>query len=286
MKKLLSDTVSLPLSLKISHLAKARLVEVMRQQASTVADEQAAQTLEEALRYYGVDDTSKAHQIAVEASRRIGLHIQGMRGPQNIAVHVNHIEFLGTLTPTEDFLSLPDVSPGDSNVAAILEHLRKHLSDEDMENCFKYELSFDLFNSTRMGERTAWTFFISIIKGTSIRRTPPTGARAAQSTVPVTGSRVAGAVKVLFAEAPAKEDTFDTIEARLREQFGEDVELVREYPEGGDQAALRAMIAKHQPAVIVLRSKTTSFNAAKKGGDEGIFEFAKDNGVKVLMRAG
>ncbi|MCX5666758.1 MAG: hypothetical protein NTY34_00370, partial [Candidatus Omnitrophica bacterium] len=102
-----------------------------------------------------------------------------------------------------------------------------------------------------------------------------------QSPVPIPSK-----IKVLFADDPANKETLDVIRKELAWRFGGDVEIIAEHGGGNDKDWLRARIEKYKPNVIIVRSDTKAFKPEGEGADPGIFEFAKANGVKAIIRAG
>jgi len=89
-------------------------------------------------------------------------------------------------------------------------------------------------------------------------------------------------VKVLFADYPANPRMLDDIRPQLLERFGGKLGFTTEHGNGKDATWLRAKIETEKPNVIVVRSETTAFN----GKDPSIFEFAKQHGLKAIIRAG
>jgi 3-dehydroquinate synthase len=91
------------------------------------------------------------------------------------------------------------------------------------------------------------------------------------------GARLAE-IKILLADKPAKDKT--TLEIAQLAAAGDMARLLPEIGIGKDRNALREVIEKEKPAVVIVRSDTKAFK------DPAFITLAKENGVKAIMRAG
>jgi lactate dehydrogenase-like 2-hydroxyacid dehydrogenase/signal transduction histidine kinase len=108
---------------------------------------------------------------------------------------------------------------------------------------------------------------------------PADGARPERGALaPSRGARLS-TVKILIADKPAGDETIDAIRA-LVSSFGDRVELINTVGIGKDETALKAIIEKEKPAVILIRSATKAFSK------EAMLRLAKANGLRAIIRAG